>query len=248
MNAVSAHSISELLPPRIPPLVRFFSWLWLVPKREYLRRFRLGRTVRESVPGADLVVYPSVFNPVIFRTGKYFAEFLGRAHFAAGVAGGGTPRALDLGTGTGILAITAAQRGFSVDAVDVNPQAVQCASANVESNGLSGRVAVLEGDLFDPVAGSQYDLITFSPPSFRGEPDSEFDLCWRSADIFERFASELPAALKRHGVAFVLQTSHGDERGLIAALLRTGLAIEVAARKRFGVETLSIYQLQHTQE
>jgi ribosomal protein L11 methyltransferase len=51
------------------------------------------------------------------------------------------PRALDLGTGSGILAIAAARLGVSeVLAIDSDPDAVASAAANVERNGLGGRV------------------------------------------------------------------------------------------------------------
>jgi ribosomal protein L11 methyltransferase len=51
------------------------------------------------------------------------------------------PRALDLGTGSGILAIAAARLGVAdVHAVDSDPDAVSSAAANVERNGLGGRV------------------------------------------------------------------------------------------------------------
>jgi methylase of polypeptide subunit release factors len=217
-----------------------------LPKREYLRRYRLGRTVRERVAGIDLVVLPEVFNPVMFRTGKYFAELLQRAELPGVVDLGAAPLALDVGTGSGVLALAAARRGYIVDAVDLNPEAVTCARANVDNNGLGLSVTVHHGDLFAPVAGKQYDLITFSPPSFRGKPASNFELCWRSTDIFERFADELPVVLKRDGLAMVLQTSHGDEIGLVNALLNTGLDVEVLHRKHFGVEILSVYGVRHS--
>lgn len=232
--------------PTVNPLVNFISWLWLVPKREYLRRFRFRRTVLERVAGVDVLVLPEVFNPVIFRTGRYFAEVLRDADLA-GAPGGGrsTLSGLDLGCGTGVLGLVMARRGFRVDAVDVNPEAVRCAGINAALNGLDVVVEPHFGDLFEPVAGRQYDLITFSPPSFRGKPTSRFDLCWRSTDVFERFAAALPAALKDDGVAYVLQTSHGDEPGMLRALIGSGLRVEIFARRHFGVEIFTVYQLRH---
>ena len=242
---MSAHSTSDLVAPVVHPIVRRLSALWLLPKREYLRRFRLGRTVRERVAGIDLVVLPDVFNPVMFRTGKYFAEVLQHAKLPVTAGQDAAPLALDVGTGSGVLALAVAKRGFIVDAVDLNPEAIRCARANADNNGFSSAVTVHHGDLFEPVAGKQFDLITFSPPSFRGEPTSNFELCWRSTDIFERFADALPAALKIGGLAMILQTSHGDEVGLVNALLGTGLDVEVLHRKHFGVEVLSIYGVRH---
>src|SRR5262249_6202333 len=51
------------------------------------------------------------------------------------------PRAIDLGTGSGILAIAAARLGVSeILAIDSDPDAIAAATANVERNGLAGRV------------------------------------------------------------------------------------------------------------
>ena len=56
-------------------------------------------------------------------------------------------RALDVGTGSGILAIAAARLGVAhVDAVDSDPDAVSSAAANVERNGLGGRVRCAVAD------------------------------------------------------------------------------------------------------
>ena len=246
-SAVSVLSTSEkLAAPGINPLVRLASTLWLIPQREYLKRFRLGRLSLERVEGQDILVLPEVFNPVIFRTGAYFACVL-RASDLSGVIGESesSPRALDLGTGTGVLAITVANDGFMVDAVDLNSHAVRCAKLNISLNSLEAKVRIHHGDLFEPVSESKFDLITFSPPSFRGEPESEFDLCWRSSDVFERFAGSLGEALKANGLALVLQTSQGDEAGLLDALLATGMRVDLFARKHFGVEIFSIYSIRH---
>ena len=55
---------------------------------------------------------------------------------------------LDVGTGSGILAIAAAKLGaHDVLGVDIDPMAVQVAIENVEKNGLSDKIKIVEGDL-----------------------------------------------------------------------------------------------------
>jgi ribosomal protein L11 methyltransferase len=66
---------------------------------------------------------------------------------------------LDLGTGTGILALAAARRlGARVAAVDLSPAAVRTAAGNVARNGLAGRVLVALGRAED-AAGGRCDLV-----------------------------------------------------------------------------------------
>jgi ribosomal protein L11 methyltransferase len=62
-------------------------------------------------------------------------------------------RAIDLGTGSGILAIAAARLGVPmILAIDSDPDAIAAASANVERNDLSGRVTCAVGDAADVAA------------------------------------------------------------------------------------------------
>ncbi|MDO8647945.1 MAG: methyltransferase [Candidatus Diapherotrites archaeon] len=73
---------------------------------------------------------------------------------------------LDIGTGTGILAIKAALAGARlVEAVDISAEAVKCARHNVKLNGLSKKIRVFQSDLFSKVPKSRkYDLIIANPP------------------------------------------------------------------------------------
>jgi methylase of polypeptide subunit release factors len=72
-------------------------------------------------------------------------------------------RALDLGTGSGALALLASPRYEHVHATDKNPRAVGFAAFNVRLNAV-GNVACAAGDLFEPVAGHRFDLIISNPP------------------------------------------------------------------------------------
>ena len=76
--------------------------------------------------------------------------------FAAGHGAG--KRFLDLGTGTGILALAAALYGFGeIVAVDIEPPAADAARKNFALNGMEGRAKILAGTIAD--AGQGYDLI-----------------------------------------------------------------------------------------
>lgn len=67
---------------------------------------------------------------------------------------------LDLGCGAGPIAITAALKGAEkVYAVDIMPEACETTRRNVELNGVSDRVVVLQGNLFEPVRGLKFDII-----------------------------------------------------------------------------------------
>lgn len=75
-------------------------------------------------------------------------------------------RVLDLCTGSGCLAILAAEAfpGALVDAVDVSKDALAVARANVDMHGMDGRIRLIESDLFSGLDGERYDLIVANPP------------------------------------------------------------------------------------
>ena len=72
----------------------------------------------------------------------------------------GGERVLDIGTGSGILAIAALKLGAgSAEGVDIDPVAVRTAGENAALNGVADKLTVLVGDLSDKASG-RYDIIT----------------------------------------------------------------------------------------
>ena len=96
---------------------------------------------------------------------------------------------LDLGCGYGAIGITLAKAypGLRVVMVDINPRAVELARMNARLNGVENRVTVLEGDLYEPVAGMVFDAILSNPPLAAG------------LSAIERIIRGAPAHLKPGG-------------------------------------------------
>ena len=77
------------------------------------------------------------------------------------------PTVLDLGTGSGCIAVSLAVNcpTCRVTAVDLSPDAVELAMKNAKVNGVADRVTVLTGDLFSPVStAARFDLVVSNPP------------------------------------------------------------------------------------
>jgi release factor glutamine methyltransferase len=77
---------------------------------------------------------------------------------------------LDLGTGTGAIAVALAKElpDARIAAVDISSAALAVARQNSESHGVADRISFLSGDLFQSVRG-QFDLIVSNPPYVRRE-------------------------------------------------------------------------------
>jgi release factor glutamine methyltransferase len=189
----------------------------------------------ERVLSLRIFVLPGVANPKLLRTGAFFAAQLDASALVRDAA------VLDMGTGSGVCALTAARRARRVVAVDLSPAAVRCARLNALLNDLDGRVDVREGDLFAPLGQERFDLVLFNPPFLIGAPKDHRDAAWRSEDAARRFATGLREHLAAHGVALVLLSSFGDGCTLFEAELRANdFRLEVFARRRFVNETLTI--------
>jgi release factor glutamine methyltransferase len=205
---------------------------------ELFQRGRLDRVVVEEVAGHAIVVLPTVFNPRVFRSGAFFAESLDSSLIPPGSS------VLDLGTGSGVLGVVAAAWAGSVVATDLNPAAVRCVRVNALLSGREQQIDARLGDLFAPVNGERFDAVLFNPPYYRGTPQTDFERAWRSEDVVERFARELPLHLAPNGRALVALSTDGESPAFLACFRRSGLPVSTVVTRRYPNETFTLYALR----
>lgn len=160
------------------------------------------------------------------------ADQLGREALRPGVS------VLDLGTGSGHLAVVAALAGASAVAVDVSRRAMVSVRLNARLNGV--RVTALRGDLFAPVAGRRFDVIVSNPP-YLPHPNDELprrglaraiDAGLRGRAFLDRICAQVGDYLTPGGVLLLVHSSVCGERETLEALSSRGLASQVVYRHR----------------
>jgi release factor glutamine methyltransferase len=156
---------------------------------------------------------------------------------------------LDMGTGTGILAIKAALLGARrVLAVDINPNASRCALRNTKLNGLGDQISLLTGDLFHSLReGMLFDVIVFNPPYLQTKESERrrgwLERSWAGGPngmaVLDRFIPRLPMYLKASGQLFILHPSYGL-RATIRKLKEMGMSVSIVASKKLFFENLLV--------
>jgi ribosomal protein L3 glutamine methyltransferase len=139
-------------------------------------------------------------------------------------------RVLELCTGSGSLAILAAQafQNADIDAVEISAPALEVAHRNVDDYDLDSRVALYEGDLFGPLPVGRYEVIITNPPyvnalamqtlpaEYRHEPELALAGGADGMDIVKRIVGEARKWLTEDGVLVV---EIGNERANVEATL-----------------------------
>ena len=151
---------------------------------------------------------------------------------------------LELGTGSGAIAVSAARGGARrVTVVDVSRRALATAALNARINGV--RVVPRRGDLFAPVDGERFDIVVSNPPYLPsdGIPARGAARAWEGGgpdgrSILERICSNVPRHLKPGGTVLLVHSSVNGVSRTLDALEQVGLRADVIARERGSVGPL----------
>ncbi|MEU3653528.1 HemK2/MTQ2 family protein methyltransferase [Streptomyces sp. NPDC032161] len=143
---------------------------------------------------------------------------------------------LDIGTGSGVLAIRAAQLGGKVTAVDITRRAVLTARLNALLH--LCRITVRRSDLTSAVRARTFDLVLCNPPYVpapaaeiprRGAARS-WDAGTDGRAVVDRVCEAAPAMLRRGGVLLMVHSGLCDPCTTLERLDRVGLKATVSNR------------------
>ena len=121
---------------------------------------------------------------------------------------------LDIGTGTGIQAICAAQKAKKVIACDNNPKALAYARESALKAKINN-IRLIRSDLFENIPRSKFDLIIFNPPYLPKEKsDADISLYSerKGTEITVKFLDNVSGYLKEDGTILMVGSSLADSR------------------------------------
>lgn len=156
------------------------------------------------------------------------------------------PRILEIGTGTGCIAIAAAVNlpTATFTATDISEAALDVAQRNAAKHGVSERITFLHGDLFAPLAAdARFDLIVSNPPYVgedemptlqvevaRHEPKLALVSGPDGLDLIRRLLAESPRHLGSGG-SLLLEIAPEQARAVASLAEATGQYVDVRVVK-----------------
>jgi release factor glutamine methyltransferase len=163
---------------------------------------------------------------------------------------------LDLGTGSGIIAISLLSRFPNARAIaaDISEDALATACGNAESNGVAGRFQALKSDWFDKVE-DQFDLIISNPPYISSaeiaslsrevrehDPLAALDGGEDGLDAYRLIAGQARSHL-REGGYLALEIGHDQRESVTGICVREGLIPVEAATDLGGNDRALLFGL-----
>lgn len=158
MNTILKHIVARTYKP------------WLEKYLSQTRVYRYGN-IRLTIP-------PEVFHP-----GFFFSTRLLLRHIRTLPLKG--KKLLELGAGSGLIAIDAARKGAIVTATDINPVAIRYLRMNSEKNEVKSNIIL--SDLFRHIPPQQFDIIAINPPYYKKIPAAWIDHAWFCGEQGEYF-------------------------------------------------------------
>jgi release factor glutamine methyltransferase len=215
----------------------------------FARGSRLHR--RHLQPGAlptefalldrEWTLLPGVFAPVYTPVTRLFTSWLPYP------CGG---RFLEMGSGAGVTAVTAALLGCEVTALDIAEASVHNTRLNAIRHGVADRVQVHHSDLFEAVADDErFDLIYWNssfalpPPGFSIETEIEHAFFDPGYATHRRFIAEAGRYLARGGRLLLGFSDLGSCPELAAACAAGGRSARIIRSERVELDVTIEFQL-----
>ena len=154
---------------------------------------------------------------------------------------------LEIGTGSGIVAMYASRLTDKVTVTDINFDACLLAEKNFKENGIKN-IEIQFGNLFEPVKNRKFDVILFNTPYLPTEEDEilddtinyAFDGGLNGRKVIDLFLNEVGNHLNDGGIVQIIQSSLSGNEETLEKLDRLGFIAEIAKKEHFFFEDITL--------
>ena len=154
---------------------------------------------------------------------------------------------LEIGTGSGIVAMYASRLTDRITVTDINFDACELARRNFMDNGIEN-LEILFGNLFEPVKERKFDVILFNTPYLPTEDDDviddtinyAFDGGVNGRKVIDLFLNEVGNHLNDGGIVQLIQSSLSGNQETLTMLDELGFIAEIKASEHFFFEDITL--------
>lgn len=154
---------------------------------------------------------------------------------------------LEIGTGSGIVAMYASRLTDNITVTDINFDACELARKNFEANGIES-IEILFGNLFEPVGNRKFDVILFNTPYLPTEDGDviddtlnyAFDGGLNGRKVIDMFLDEVGNHLNDGGIVQMIQSSLSGNEETLDRFDAMGFISEIKASEHFFFEDITL--------
>ena len=154
---------------------------------------------------------------------------------------------LEIGTGSGIVAMYASRLTDKITVSDINFDACELARKNFEANNIEN-IEILFGNMFEPVEKRKFDVILFNTPYLPTEEGEflddtinyAFDGGLNGRKVIDLFLNEVGNHLNDGGIVQMIQSSLSGNEETLEKLDNLGFIAEIKASEHFFFEDITL--------
>ena len=154
---------------------------------------------------------------------------------------------LEIGTGSGIVAMYASRLTDNVTVTDINFDACELARENFEANNIEN-IEILFGNLFEPVKNRKFDVILFNTPYLPTEEGEviddtinyAFDGGLNGRKVIDVFLNEVGNHLNDGGIVQMIQSSLSGNDETLTRFDELGFIAEIKASEHYFFEDITL--------
>ena len=154
---------------------------------------------------------------------------------------------LEIGTGSGIVAMYASRLTDNITVTDINFDACELARKNFEDNGIKN-IEILFGNLFEPVENRKFDVILFNTPYLPTEDGDviddtlnyAFDGGLNGRKVIDMFLNEVGNHLNDGGIVQMIQSSLSGNEETLQKFDEMGFIAEIKEKEHFFFEDITL--------
>jgi release factor glutamine methyltransferase len=198
----------------------------------------LSATRTYTYKGIRLVIPPAVFHPGFFFSTRLLLRYITKLPLK-------NRTFLELGAGSGLIAMYAAREGAQVTASDINPVAIHSLEMNSRSNRIP--LTVITSDLFANIPGQTFDMIAINPPYYKKQPQTPAQYAWycgEQGEYFQQLFSSLQPYMHAQSIVLMVLSDGCDMEMIFGMALNNGFKLNCVFETRNWLEVNYVFRVE----